>query len=66
MDGYNGLLLSPEADHSIEQGLFLFENDGHLVHSSKSNLGVLQFWKIEPNQNGEHFVPHQIEFLENC
>lgn len=43
MDGYNGLLLSPEADHFIEQGLVLFEIDGYLVHSSKSNLGVLQF-----------------------
>ena len=64
LDGYNGLLLSPHVDHLFDRGWVLFENDGHLVPSPKLNPSVLQSWRIEPDRNGQPFVPQQIEYLE--
>ena len=64
LDGYNGLLLSPHVDHLFDRGWVLFENDGYLVPSPKLNPSVLQSWRIEPDRNGQPFVPQQIEYLE--
>jgi hypothetical protein len=34
------------------------------VPSPKLNPSVLQSWRIEPDRNGQPFVPQQIEYLE--
>lgn len=66
LDGNNGLLLSPAADHLFDQGYISFENSGELLISSKVRLDQLlrlglpgsDFVAIPFGASRHHYLEH--------
>jgi len=63
LDGNNGLLLSPHADHLFDKGFVSFANDGGVLVSSKLDPAVLKARGIDPSKNVGPFNPAQRQYL---
>lgn len=47
LDGYNGLLLSPQIDHLFDKGWITVANNGTVQTSSKLDQRVIEAWGVE-------------------
>jgi hypothetical protein len=66
LDGHNGLLLTPDADHLFDKGLISFGNDGVVLISnsiSSNELDRLGFGNIRTSNVGT-FSTQQCQYLE--
>lgn len=63
LDGCNGLLLSPNADHLFDRGLITFGNDGDVIKSSFLSDETLLKLGIQRKNVGK-FLSTQIPYLE--
>lgn len=63
LDGSNGLLLAPHADHLFDKGLISFTDDGSLLVSPQLSEEVLTKWTIPKVMNVGPFKPQQSAFL---
>jgi predicted restriction endonuclease len=65
LDGNNGLLLSPNADHLFDRGFITFEDDGYLVLSplvDRNDIAKLGI-AVSPPPNVGRFSPSQASHL---
>ncbi|MCA1955709.1 HNH endonuclease [Zymomonas sp.] len=65
VDGHNGFLLSPNADHLFDKGYISFSNDGDILISSQMDRRNLAFLGCTSNQKvlGKAFTSKQKEYL---
>jgi putative restriction endonuclease len=63
LNGCNGLLLSPHADHLFDKGLISFADNGSLLISPQLDEEVLAKWTIPKAMNVGPFKPQQSAFL---
>lgn len=63
LNGSNGLLLAPHADHLFDKGLISFADNGTLLVSPQLNDEVLAKWTIPKAMNVGPFKPQQSAFL---
>ena len=59
LDGFNGLLFSPQFDHLFTRGYIAFADNGELLVSRYLNPAVLQSWRITLPINVGAFKPQQ-------
>jgi len=64
LDRYNGLLLSPHADHLFDKGWLSFKNTGEIIVAEKLDRQVLEDWHIDVTRNVGRFHREQEAFLE--
>lgn len=64
LDGYNGLLLSPNADKLFDKGFISFTDKGDLLVSSQVEQSLLESLGIEPQKNVGDFVQEQKHYLK--
>jgi hypothetical protein len=64
LDGNNGLLLSPHADHLFDQGFISFENNGRLLLAPDLPDSVRTAWHITGDLNCGAFRPEQRPYLD--
>lgn len=64
LDGYNGLLLSPNADKLFDKGFISFTDEGDLLVSSQIEQSLLESLGIEPQKNVGGFLPEQKYYLK--
>ena len=64
VDGYNGLLLSPNADKLFDKGFISFDDDGTVLVSSQMDISLLQRLGIEPQNNVGAFTSEQKGYLK--
>jgi putative restriction endonuclease len=64
LDRFNGLLLSPHADHLFDSGFISFTDDGRLIISKKLDPSILHDWYIDPLSNVGEFRREQGDYLE--
>lgn len=53
LDGENGLLLTPDADHLFDRGFLSFEDDGHVLISPVADKSSLEKMGIDPSRPAE-------------
>lgn len=63
LNGSNGLLLAPHADHLFDKGLISFTDNGSLLVSPQLDEEVLAKWTIPKAMNVGPFKPQQSAFL---
>jgi hypothetical protein len=63
LDGHNGLLLAPHADHLFDQGFISFEDDGRVIRSPALDAGVLKAWGLEFKKKPLPFSAKQKGYL---
>ncbi|AAV90383.1 HNH endonuclease [Zymomonas mobilis subsp. mobilis ZM4 = ATCC 31821] len=65
VDGHNGFLLSPNADHLFDKGYISFSDDGDILISSQMDKRNLDLLGCTSNQKvlGKAFTPKQKEYL---
>lgn len=63
LDGNNGLMLSPHADHLFDGGLISFNEDGRLLISDELENDVIQKWSLSNIGNVGKFNSTQAEYL---
>lgn len=63
LNGSNGLLLAPHADHLFDKGLISFADNGNLLVSPQLDEEVLAKWTIPKAMNVGPFKPQQSAFL---
>jgi hypothetical protein len=64
LDGNNGLMLSPHADHLFDGGLITFSDSGTLMVSKKMESDVLRKWSLSGITNVNEFNSSQAQYLE--
>jgi predicted restriction endonuclease len=64
LDRFNGLLLSPHADHLFDRGWLSFTNSGDLIVSKRLDHQVLEYWNLDPGMNVGPFHREQQAFLD--
>lgn len=64
LDGHNGLLLSPHADHLFDQGYISFLDDGSMLVSPRLDREVLYKWGIREDTNAGTFSLKQKQYLK--
>lgn len=67
LDGYNGLLLSPDVDYLFDKGLISFENSGEILLSSKLHKSDLERLGISllPSHPQSEFHQNYNVYLEH-
>ncbi|GFE79209.1 hypothetical protein GCM10011487_12090 [Steroidobacter agaridevorans] len=63
LDGNNGLLLSPHADHLLDRGFISFEDSGALLIADALDTRVLDQWRISQPRNASAFRAAQCKYL---
>ena len=63
LDGYNGLLLSPNADKLFDKGFVSFSDDGNLLISSQIDPKMLTKLGITVGVNVGSFTSQQKQYL---
>lgn len=65
LDGHNGFLLSPNADHLFDKGYISFSDDGDILISSEMDTQNLALLGCGSHQRvwGKAFTPKQKEYL---
>jgi len=76
LDGMNGLLLTPDADHLFDRGFITFGEDGGVISSSRVNRADLRrmgfdqlaierfgFEEVPANWNAGAFLPGQQRYM---
>jgi putative restriction endonuclease len=63
LDGSNGLLLAPHADHLFDQGFISFNNNGDVMVSNHLDRQILNNWSIEVPMNVGSFKDSQAHYL---
>ena len=63
LDGYNGLLLSPNADKLFDKGFISFYDDGSLLVSSQMDSNILTKLRIALGINVGSFTEQQKQYL---
>jgi hypothetical protein len=61
---FNGLLLSPHADHLFDKGFISFHDAGSIIVSKRLDAAILQDWHIDSDLNVGIFRSEQRPFLE--
>ena len=64
LDGYNGLLLSPHADHLFDRRYISFTDEGKILISPTLDRDVLAKWSIDADHNVGTFTFEQRGYLE--
>lgn len=64
LDRFNGLLLSPHADHLFDRGWLSFTNSGNVIVSKRLDHQVLAYWNLDPGMNVGPFHREQQAFLD--
>lgn len=64
LDGCNGLLLSPHADHLFDRGHISFADDGQLLLSKHLNPTVAKAWGLDRAHPPRSFRPEQRAYLD--
>jgi predicted restriction endonuclease len=66
LDGENGLLLTPNADHLFDRGFIGFEDNGDVIISPVAHMESLARMGLEPNRprNVGRFAVGQRKYLE--
>ena len=64
LDGYNGLLMSPNADRLFDKGFISFTDDGDVLISSRIDGGLLVKLGIKELVNVGQFYDKQKQYLE--
>ncbi len=64
LDGNNGLLLTPNADHLFDRGLITFGDDGEIIFSSAVVVEDLQQMGIGAGNNVGPFNGQQCKYLD--
>jgi len=64
LDGHNGLLLSPHADHLFDRCYISFTGQGKILISPTLDRSVLAKWSIDADRNVGTFTPEQRAYLE--
>jgi len=63
---FNGLMLTPSADHLFDKGFISFSDSGHLIYAARVNRIALSKMKIpEEGFNVGRFTQDQIQFLRH-
>lgn len=65
LDGHNGLLLAPHADHLFDKGFICFANDGSLIVSRSLPESVLSAWKVSSAVIAKPLLPGQQVYMEH-
>ena len=65
LDGYNGLLLCPNADKLFDKGFISFTDDGDLLVSSQMEKSLLESLGIDPQKNVGDFAKEQKYYLKH-
>lgn len=65
LDGHNGLLLAPHADHLFDKGFVTFTNDGALIVSKSLPQSVLAAWKVNGAVMAKPLLPGQQDYMEH-
>jgi len=63
LDGHNGLLLAPHADHLFDQGFVSFTDDGTVLLSAALAADVVEAWHLDPRRNVGPFSARQRHYL---
>jgi hypothetical protein len=64
LDGANGLMLAPHADHLFDTGLISFADDGQLLAAPSLDPAILRAWHIDEQANVGPFDPDQAHYLK--
>ena len=64
LDGHNGLLLAPHADHLFDRGFISFEDNGKLLASPQLAMNILEAWGIPPETTCGTFSKKQCVYLK--
>jgi len=64
LNGCNGLMLAPHADHLFDLGFISFADNGDLLTSPQLDESVLKAWGIDPSMNVGGFNAKQAAFLD--
>ena len=64
LDGNNGLLLTPNADHLFDRGLITFGDDGEIIFSSAVAAEDIQQMGIVAGSNVGPFTSQQCKYLD--
>ena len=67
LDGENGLLLTPDADHLFDAGFLSFENSGHVLVSPVAHIPSMQKMGLDPAtfSNVGRFSEGQRRYLDH-
>ena len=65
LDGYNGLLLCPNADKLFDKGFISFTDEGDLLVSSQMEKSLLESLGIDPHKNVGDFAKEQKHYLKH-
>lgn len=64
LHGFNGLMLTPTADHLFDKGFISFSDSGRLIYASRVNRDALSKMKVpEEGFDAGQFNPKQLDFL---
>lgn len=64
LDGFNGLLLSPQFGHLFDRGYISFSDSGDMLLSRELNPAVLKFWHMDAPKNVGAFRSEQARYLD--
>lgn len=64
LDGHNGVMLAPHADHLFDDGWFTFEADGALRRSPQLPVGLWAAWGLGEGPTAA-FAPGHAPYLEH-
>lgn len=64
LDGHNGLLLAPHADHLFDRGYISFDGSGAVLVSGRIASAQLRLLGVGENSNVGPFRPEQQRYLE--
>src|SRR5580704_448022 len=64
LDGFNGLLLSPQIDHLFDRGHISFADDGQMLISEHLNPFVTKAWGLDKTRPLQPFRPEQCKYLD--
>jgi hypothetical protein len=63
LDGHNGLLLTPNADHLFDKGYISFEDDGRILISARIDRRQFELLGIQDGLAGKTFSEQQAVYL---
>lgn len=64
LDGHNGLVLAPHADHLFDRGFLSFRDNGEMLVSPLVGPEILSAFHIDPAQRVGHFRDEQAPYLQ--
>lgn len=64
LDGHNGLLLTPNADHLFDKGYISFEDDGRILISKRIDRSEFERLGVHEGMPGKKFSASQATYLE--